>query len=79
LPANTLVILRMKETVTSNANARGSKFQLEVAEDIAVKGAEVIPAGSPATGEVIHSTKSGIMCRPGELTITARYIMDGER
>jgi hypothetical protein len=79
LSANTLVPLRLLEPVGSDTHVRGQFFRLEVSEDIRIDGVVVIPAGSPVTGQVIHAAKSGMLAKPGELTLTSRFVAVGER
>lgn len=79
LRANSLVALRMLKPVSSETYQRGQTFELEVSEDVIVDGSVVIPAGSIATGQVIHAAKSGRMGKAGELMITSRYVTVGER
>jgi hypothetical protein len=80
LQANTEVHLRMLETVASNTHRRGDRFKLEVAEVVQLDGDVVIPAGTPAEGEVIHAAKAGMSGRAGELILAVRFLnADGQR
>ncbi len=79
LPAATIIPLRMLESVGSNTHQRGASFQLAVIEDVLVDGQVVIPAGAIAQGEVIHANKSGIFGKPGELSVTSRFVSVDER
>jgi hypothetical protein len=74
LPAGTIVELELTEAVASSRNQRGDKFGLRVVEAISVNGRLVIPAGSLATGQVVHAAASGGGGRPGELLLAARTI-----
>ena len=79
LHANSLIPLRFMESVGSDANKPGSNFRMELTDDIAVDDAVLIPAGSIAVGEVIHSQPAGAFGKAGELIVSARYILLGER
>ena len=74
LPADTPVALRLLEPVGSDTHVRGAHFKMVVAEDVVADERVVIPAGTPADGQVIHANKSGIFGKPGELTITSRRL-----
>src|SRR5262245_52634692 len=54
LRANTLVPLRMLDTVSSATGQIGDRFRLVVTDDIFVDDTLVVPAGSAVEGEVIH-------------------------
>jgi len=79
LPAGALVPLRFMEAVASDVNVQGGNFRMEVTDDIAIDDAVVIPAGSIAMGEVIHAQRAGAFGKAGELIVSARYVLVGER
>ena len=79
LPAGAAIPLRFLSTVSSGTHARGQQFDLEVTDNINVGATVVIPAGSIATGEVIHADRARGLGKAGELIISARYVMVGER
>jgi hypothetical protein len=79
LPANSLVPLRMLETITSDTAQRGQRFRLEVTDDINVDNVVVIPAGSIAYGEVVDAAKARMMGKAGELSVSARFVKVGDR
>jgi hypothetical protein len=79
LPAGTQVHLRLLEPVASHTHQRGTRFRLEVAEVIAIDDQIVVPAGSPAIGEVIHAAKPGMSGKGGELILATRFLLAGER
>jgi hypothetical protein len=78
LAAGTEIHLRLLEPVASHTHKRGDRFKLEVAEPITVDQAVIVPAGSPATGEVVHAAKSGMSGKAGELILVARFLRVGE-
>jgi hypothetical protein len=79
LPADTPVTLHLLEAVGSDSHARGAHFKMVVFEAVVADEVVVIPAGTPADGQVIHANKSGIFGKPGELTITSRSVSLGDR
>ncbi len=78
LAAGTQVHLRLLEPVASHTHRRGDRFKLEVAELIAVDGEVIVPAGSPAVGEVIHAAKPGASGKAGELILVVRRLQAGD-
>lgn len=79
LRKDTLIPLRLLETVSSDTHLRGAHFRLEVTDDISVDDVVVIPSGSIAEGEVIHAAKSSVFGKAGELMITSRFVTLGAR
>lgn len=82
LPANSEVVLRMAEELTTKGGQakEGQMFRLTVAFDVKVDGVTVIPAGTPATGEVTWKTGRAVFGKSGKMEIALRYInLDGER
>ena len=67
LPANTEIHLRMLESVGSATHRRGDRFKLEVADVVALDGQVIIPAGTPAQGEVIHAASTSRRSPAGAL------------
>lgn len=78
LAAGTEVHLRLLETVASHTHKRGDRFKLEVAQPIAIDESIVVPAGSPAIGEVVHAAKPGMSGKAGELILATRALSIGE-
>jgi hypothetical protein len=79
LRANTLIPLRLMESIGSDTHVGGAKFPLVVTEDVYVDDLLVVPAGTQAEGEVIHAAKSGMFGKAGELSITSRVLFVGDR
>ncbi len=79
LRANALLPLRFAESVGSDTHHPGNTFRMEVTDDIMVDDLVVIPAGSIAAGEVIHAQPAGMLGKAGELIVSARYVLVGER
>ena len=79
LPALTTVLIQFDESVSSEKNRNGDRFRFHVAADVCVGDLVVIPMGTPGVGEVIHSAKSGMAGKAGELIVAARYVTVGSR
>ena len=69
LRAGTPVQLRFMETITTKKKAArvGQRVQLEVAAPVEVNGVVVIPAGTPAWGEITSVRNKGMWGKSGKL------------
>lgn len=76
LRAGTSVPLRMAEALTTNGKKLkvGQRFQLETAEPVTVNGMIVIPAGSPATGEVTEVRNKGMWGKSGRINARVLFV-----
>lgn len=76
LRAGTSVPLKMAEALTTNGKKLkvGQRFQMEVAEPVQVNGVTVIPAGSPATGEVTEVRNKGMWGKSGRINARVLYV-----
>lgn len=76
LRAGTGVALRMAEPLTTNGKKLkvGQRFQLETTEPVNVGGMTVIPAGSPATGEVTEVRNKGMWGKSGRINARVLYV-----
>lgn len=76
LRAGTPVALKMMEEVTTKKKAAkvGQRFQLEVAAPVEVNGVTVIPAGTPAWGEITEVRNKGMWGKSGKLTAQLLYL-----
>ena len=82
LPANSEVVLRMAEELTTKGGRAkvGQTFRLTVAYDVKRDGVVIIPAGTPATGEVTWKTGRAVFGKSGKMQVALRSIdLDGER
>jgi hypothetical protein len=79
VPALTPLYVRIDEEISSKKNKNGDRFPIYINEDVRVGEAVVIPAGSGGEGEVIHAAKSSMGGKPGELLVTARFVLVGDR
>ena len=69
LRAGVTVPLKMSEGLTTEGKKLrvGQRFQLEVASDVTLNGNIVIPAGSPAIGEVTDVRNKGMWGKSGRI------------
>lgn len=82
LPANSEVLLRMSEELSTKGGQvkEGQMFRMTVSHDVKVNGVTVIPAGTPAAGEVTWKTGRAVFGKSGKMEVALRYIdLDGER
>ncbi|WP_447726255.1 hypothetical protein [Sphingomonas koreensis] len=76
LRAGTKVPLKMAEQLTTKGKKLrvGQRFQLEVAEDIRLNDLTVIPAGTPAIGEVTDVRNKGMWGKSGRIGAQLLYL-----
>jgi hypothetical protein len=79
LPANTEVLLRTNDALTSKNAQEGDSFSLSVAHDVMLSGYVVIPRGTRAVGEITWRTGKGMFGKSGKMDIELRYIDLGGR
>ncbi len=76
LRTGTEVQLKLSEPLSTKGKTLrvGYHFQMEVAEAVMVNNQVVIPAGSPATGEVTEVRNKGMWGKSGHLTASILYV-----
>jgi hypothetical protein len=74
VPADTELVFEMGVTMTSKSSQRGDRFPLRLADPVRIDGHLVIPAGTPAMGEVVHADRARAGGQAGELVLAARYL-----
>ena len=81
LRAGTEVPLRLEENLDSNDKTvrEGNRFRLSVANDVMLGGLVVIPAGSPATGEITDLRRKGMWGKSGRITARVLNVRVGDR
>lgn len=81
LRAGTEVPLRMEESLDSNNKSlrEGQQVRLSVASDVRIGNMVVIPAGSPATGEITDLRRKGMWGKSGRITARALNVRVGDR
>lgn len=69
LRAGTKIPLKMAEQLTTKGKKLrvGQRFQLEVAESVTLDGQVVIPAGTPAVGEITDVRNKGMWGKSGRI------------
>lgn len=69
LRAGTPISLQMMEEITTKKKAAkvGQRFMLEVTAPVEVNGVTVIPAGTPAWGEIVNVRNKGMWGKSGKL------------
>lgn len=77
LPANTPVIVRMNEELTTRRNEEGDTFYMTVTNDIMQDGYVIIPAGSRAIGTITWLTRRGAFGKSGKMDISITAIEVG--
>lgn len=75
LRAGTPITLRLLEEVTTKEKAArvGQRIKMEVAAPVEVNGVVVVPAGSPAEGEVVSVRNKGMWGKSGRLEARVLY------
>ena len=80
-PANVLrtgteVSLKLMEGLTTEGKKLrvGYRFQMETAEPVLVNGQVVVPAGSPAVGEITEVRNKGMWGKSGHLTASILHL-----
>ena len=76
LRTGTKVPLKLSEELTTKGKKLrvGQHFNMEVAEAVLVNGQVVIPAGSPADGEVTEVRNKGMWGKSGHLTAQVLHV-----
>jgi hypothetical protein len=76
LRAGTPIALKMSEGLTTKGKKLrvGQRFQMEVVEPVMVNNHIVIPAGSPATGEVTHVRNKGMWGKSGGINAQLLFV-----
>jgi hypothetical protein len=72
------VQLAFDEDLSSKTAQEGDPVEFVLAEDLKVGDVVVAKAGCKAIGEVSHAEKSGMMGKPGELSIRLDYLKVGD-
>ena len=76
LRSGTEVALRLSEELTTQGKKLrvGNRFRLEMSEPVLVQGVTVIPAGSPAVGEITDVRNKGMWGKSGRLVARLLYV-----
>lgn len=68
--ANSLMRLRLNESVSSKNAKVGDQFSSTVVDPVYAKGLQVIPPGSIVTGHITHVIRAGRKSNAGSLNVT---------
>ena len=81
LRAGTEVPLRMEEGLDSNDKSlrEGQQFRMSVANDVRLGNVVVIPAGSPAIGEITDLRRKGMWGKSGRINARVLSVRVGDR
>ncbi len=81
LRAGTPVPLRIEENLSSNDKSvrEGNQFRMTVANDVMLGSVVVIPAGSPATGEITDVRHKGMWGKSGRINARVLSVRVGDR
>ncbi|MBB3034073.1 hypothetical protein [Alteriqipengyuania lutimaris] len=81
LPANTEIIVRMNQEVTTKGKTweEGDQFDLTVEEDVMLGEYIVIPRGTRAVGKITWMTNKGMFGKSGKMDIEIEYLDLGGR
>jgi hypothetical protein len=81
LRAGTEVPLRLEEGLDSNDKSlrEGQQFRMTVANDVRLGTMVVIPAGSPATGEITDIRRKGMWGKSGRINARVLNVRVGDR
>ena len=81
LRAGTEIPLRLEEGLDSNDKTirEGEQFHMTVANDVMLGNMVVIPAGSPATGEITDLRHKGMWGKSGHISARALNVRVGDR
>src|SRR3954467_10117333 len=81
LRAGTEVPMRLEEGLDSNDKSlrEGQQFRMTVANDVRLGNVVVIPAGSPATGEITDIRRKGMWGKSGRINARVLNVRVGDR
>ena len=80
LPANTEILVRMNDEISTKKNDEGDTFYLTVVHDVVHKGFVIVPSGTRAVGELVWKTGKGAFGKSGKMDIEIKYLeLGGQR
>lgn len=74
LPIGTVIEISVEQAISSKTNKTGDWFNIVLIKPIMLNDVELVPAGTPGRGQVVHAAKAGWGGKPGELILAARYL-----
>jgi hypothetical protein len=79
IAAGTPVELELRADISSKINKTGEWFDLALAAPLRINDVEILPAGTPGRGQIVHAAKGGFGGGSGELLLAARYLTVGNQ
>ena len=77
LPEGMTIQLETRQEISSKSARVGDRIELAVARPVTIGGVTLIPAGSPAVGEVSRVRDNGLLGRSGKLDIKVSTVRAG--
>ncbi|BAI98924.1 hypothetical protein Sj15T_39880 [Sphingobium sp. TA15] len=77
LPEGMAIQLETRQDISSKSARVGDRIELAVARPVTIGGVTLIPAGSPAVGEVSRVRDNGLLGRSGKLDIKVSTVRTG--
>ena len=77
LPEGMAIQLETRQEISSKSARVGDRVELAVARPVTIGGVTLIPAGSPAVGEVSRVRDNGLLGRSGKLDIKVSTVKAG--
>jgi len=78
IPEGTEVHVHLQEALSSATATAGDTFPIVSDEEFRLPDGTVIPAGYSGKGEVMQAEKSGMLGKPGQLSIRINYLKIGD-
>ena len=79
IPAGTEISLETMTALTSKKQVKGDQIPLKTSKDVWIDGHLLIPAGTPATGQISDSRVTGGFGMNGKLSIAPLFlVMNGQ-
>ena len=77
VPAGTVILIRMVDTVDSSKNPIGSKFTAKLETNLEVAGSTLAPQGTTVHGQLVQAKQAGRMAGKSELQLQLTDIVIG--
>lgn len=74
LPANTELLLRLSQEVSSKRMKEGETFRIALAQDVMIGNFIVLPKGTPGTGFISYRTGKGSFGKSAKMEITMKSL-----
>jgi len=78
VPEGMAIRLETRHDISSKSARVGDQVELAVAKPVAIGGVTIMPAGTPAVGEVTRVRDNGLLGRSGKLDIKVSTIRAGQ-